>query len=427
MGTYLAPPSGRPSAGFHRWLKISGAVAALAIVLIILFRHAQITALYEMYWSQAKIEKLFYEDLGISQSWSAFIAVVGSFFYGLAWVPLSMWTYRVLVWRFNASQFSLAFLCWVFVYGHVPLLHALLGTDTCFNQRTGEPTKWYVQDTDGRLVLFDSPGFDSATGVTKQPVTTQICTAFANQKKNNRPRRITVDARQIEFFDAYTGRARVWYARSGNGPYELFDAYGYHPATSEPLHAVTKEVVSDIVRLLADEEAARIRAEEQRKAAEEEFRKRAEEERKAAEAEAQKRAEELRRQAEIEGQKRAEEQRQQEAAAAQKRAEEEKRQAAEARKRAEAERKQAEDDARKQAAFLRKQAEEWRKQAEADAQRRAEEQRIQAEAAERKRAEDKAILDSYVRTNTGALCRNAVRNGEARCECGSYMTLGPCY
>jgi hypothetical protein len=160
------------------------------------------------------------------------------------------------VWRFNASQLAVAFLCWVFVYGHVPFLHAVLGTDTCFNQRTGEPTKWYVQDTDGRLVLFDSPGFDSATGVAKQPVTTQICTAFASQKKNNRPRRITVDARQIEFLDPYTGRARVWYARSDDGSYELFDALGYHPATSEPLRAVTKEVVSDMVKQLADQEAA---------------------------------------------------------------------------------------------------------------------------------------------------------------------------
>src|SRR5215213_8817838 len=123
----------------------------------------------------------------------------GLFFYAFAWVPLSVWTYRVLLWKFNAGQFSLAFVCWVFVYGHVSLAHALLGTDTCFNQRTGEPTKWYVQDAAGRIVLFDSGGFDTATGAAKQPVTTQICTAFERQEKNDIPRRITVDVRQVDF------------------------------------------------------------------------------------------------------------------------------------------------------------------------------------------------------------------------------------
>jgi hypothetical protein len=404
MGTNLEVP-GQGRFAIPKWLKIGALVAVFAILVLVIFRSPQIKALYEMYWSQAEIEKLFYEDLGVGKSWSAFIAVVLSFLYGLAWIPLSAWTsYRILL-RFNKKQVATAFLCWVFIYGHAPFLHAVLGNETCFNQRTGEPTKWYVQDSDGRIVLFDSPGFDSATGVAKHPVTTPICTTFAGQKKNDRPRRITVDARQIEFFDANTGRAQVWYAKSDNGPYELFDANGYHPTTSEPLRPVTKEVVSDIVKQVMDQEAARILAEEQRKAAEEKFRRRAEEQGKAAEAEERKHAEEMRRQAEIEAQRRVEEQRQKEAAEAQKRLEEEKRQAAEARKRAEA-----------------------------DAQRRAEEQRLQAEAAERKRAEDKAVLDSYVRTSSGAMCRNEVRaiqtlsgvSPEAICSCGSYYTRGPC-
>jgi hypothetical protein len=401
---------------FSRWFWVI-AIAAVAVVVLIVVNLPGFGAVSRLYWSQANIEKLFYEDLGLSHSWSAFIAVVGSFFYALAWVPLSAWVYRVLFWRFNARQLSLAFICWVSVYGHVPLLHALLGTDSCFNQRTGEATKWYVQDNDGQIILFDSGGFDAVTGVEKQRVTTQICTAVARQKKNDRPRQITADPRQIEFFDAATGRAKVWYSRSSNGSYELFDAYGYHPTTSEVLRAVNKEVVSDILQRLADEEAARARAEKQRKEAEEEARKRAEAQRIQDEAEAQRRAEELRKQAEIDTRRLAEEKRLRTEAEAQKRAEEERRLAEEARKRAEAERKQAEADARKRAVDAKKRAEEERKQAEAEARRRAEDQRLQEEAAERKRAEEQRILGSYRRVWNGQMCRNVFKNGAPHCEC----------
>jgi hypothetical protein len=434
----LAVPSGQESSRFFRKTLWAVAVAGAVIIgLAFILGLPRFIALYELYWSQSNIQKLFYEDLGLSQSWSSFIAVVGSFFYPLAWVPLTVWTYRVLLWRFNASQFSLAFVCWVFVYGHVPLVHALLGTDTCFNQRTGEPTKWFVQDADGRIVLFDSGGFDTATGVAKQPVTTQICTAFNRQKKNDRPRRITADVRQVEFFDATTGRPRVWYARTGNGPFELFDSRGYHPVTSEALLPVTKEVVAEIMKRQADEEAARKRADEelkqalrradeQRKQANAEALRRAEEERKQAEAEAARRAEEERKQAEAEAARRAEEERKQAETAAARRAEDERKQAIEARKRAEQERKQAEAEARRRATEERKRAEEERRQAEADARRQAEEERQRAEGQAQKRAEEKRILDSYVRTESGALCRNRVRNGEAQCDCGHFMTLGPC-
>jgi hypothetical protein len=397
----------------------------MAIVLVILFRHAQFKALYEMYWSQPEIEKLFYEDLGLGKSWSAFIAVVGSFIYGLAWVPLSMWTYRVLVWRFNATQLAVAFVCWVFVYGHVPFLHAVLGTDTCFNQRTGDPTKWYVQDSDGRLVLSDSPGFDSATGVAKKPVTTEICTASASQKKNDKPRRITVDIRQIEFFDAYTGRARVWYAKSGDGPYELFDAYGYHPTTSEPLHAVSKDVVVDIMKRLADEQAARLRAEEERKLAEEELRKRSEQERARAEAEALRRAEAARAQAELDARSRAEEQRQRDEAAAKKRADEERRQAAESLTRAEVDRKQAEIDAQKRAAEAKRQAEEELRQAEVAAKRQLEQEQARARAVAEQRAEEQRILSSYRRVWNGQMCRNVFKDNAPHCECSGDSYLYP--
>ncbi len=121
------------------WLWLwGGGILLLAFLFLFVFGFGRVKAVYELYWSRDNIERLFYEDIGLSQAWSAFIAVVGSFFYALAWVPLTLWSYRVLAWRFSFRQASLAFACWVFVYGHVPLLHAVLGSDACFNQRTAE-------------------------------------------------------------------------------------------------------------------------------------------------------------------------------------------------------------------------------------------------------------------------------------------------
>jgi hypothetical protein len=62
VGTYLKPPGWEAPARFPKWMKISTLVALLAVALIILSRYAQIKALYQMYWSQGEIEKLFYED-----------------------------------------------------------------------------------------------------------------------------------------------------------------------------------------------------------------------------------------------------------------------------------------------------------------------------------------------------------------------------
>ena len=296
----------------NKWFWIFAVAIAAVAAFILVLGVPRFVAVYQLYWSQGNIQRLFYEDLGLSQAWSSLIAVVGSFFYALAWVPLTLWTFRVLVWRFSARQLIVAFACWVFVYGHVPLLHALLGADACFNQRTGAPMKWFVQDADGRIVLFDSAGFDIVTRVEKRPVTPDICSSFARQKANNRPRKITADVRQVEFFDSTTGRPRVWYSRVSDGNFELFDLRGYHPNSSEVLLPMTKEVVDEIMKRLADEEATRKRTEEERRRAEveaEATRKRAEQERIRVEAEARKQAEQERMRAQAEAQKRAEQER----------------------------------------------------------------------------------------------------------------------
>ena len=106
----------------------------------------RIKAVYQLYWGQDQLYRLLYEDLGLSDALSSFIATPGSFLLAMAWIPLSAWVWRLAAWRFTFRQAGTAFGCWVLIYGTTPLAHFLFGSDVCFNQRTGQPVKWYAQD-----------------------------------------------------------------------------------------------------------------------------------------------------------------------------------------------------------------------------------------------------------------------------------------
>ncbi len=100
MDRIAGAPNGGAGAS-RKWPWLLGPVGLIAAVLFAAAIFPRVTAVYEFYWGRANIERLFYEDLGLSEAWSSFAAIAISFFYALAWVPLSLWTYRVLAWRFN--------------------------------------------------------------------------------------------------------------------------------------------------------------------------------------------------------------------------------------------------------------------------------------------------------------------------------------
>jgi hypothetical protein len=64
----------------HRWIWPVAVTALMAVLFVVLFGLGRIVALFQLYWSPDSIQRLFYEDIGLSQSWSAFIGIVGSFF-----------------------------------------------------------------------------------------------------------------------------------------------------------------------------------------------------------------------------------------------------------------------------------------------------------------------------------------------------------
>jgi hypothetical protein len=240
-------PSPDRARGSRRWIWVLGIVLGLLVGVIGVLYLGRIKAVYQLYWGSNQLRSLFYEDAGLSDAWSSFIGVVGSFFFAFAWVPLSLWSWRLLAWRFSFRQAAISLVCWVVIYGTVPLVHALLGSDVCFNQRNGEPLKWYVEELSGKIMLFDSDGYDTARATQKLPVTPAICSAFARQKINGRPNQITTDIHGIEFFDPNSGKPRVWYYKAADGSFILFDASGFNPKTGERLNPVTPEIVGDMM------------------------------------------------------------------------------------------------------------------------------------------------------------------------------------
>jgi len=294
-------------------------------VAIIVFYLGRLEAVYELIWGRDRIRKILYEDVGLGDAWSSLIGIVSSFFLAFAWVPLSLWMWRLLSWKFNTRQVVTAFACWVIVYGHVPLILALFGTKACFNQQSGTPLKWYTEGPDGNITLFDSGGYDTERAVQKLPVTAAICSTVSRKRINSRPILIGTDVQSIEFFDPNSGRPRVWYSKGPNGNFMLFDTSGFNPANGERLLEITPEIVREIIagaqkvqqdRIAVEEEAAKDaelarKHEEIRIKIEQESLAKAEAEKRAA---AAREAQEYQRQAEQEAQAKAEAQQKADAA-----------------------------------------------------------------------------------------------------------------
>lgn len=164
-------------------------------------------------------------------------------------------------------------------------------TPTFFDQRTGDASIWYSQDSAGNLRLYDLMGFDPQSGDELQPVTRDIQDKWAAQtarKKEEDARRRRppqpVDPEKFPFFDPATGAAQVWYWRSPEGRYEFYDNQGFHPRTGEPLSVITRDAIATWHKEIETRRVEQERIERQRREAQarEEQQRREAEEREAA-------------------------------------------------------------------------------------------------------------------------------------------------
>lgn len=261
----LAPREPGSRSLWWHWIIAAAIGAILFYAVVIVFPR------FSLLYGYSGVKRLLYEDLSLSEAWSSFFALIGSFIYAILWLPLLRLTLHVVLWKFDPLKTARAFVAWIVIYGHVPLLHALFGSEVCFNQRTGEPLKWYVIQPGGQIVLYDSPGFDAA-GVQKRPATVQICRVLQLQKKGLRPREVSDDPRYVKFFDEVTGQPRIWYSKGKDGQIRLFDGEGTNPSDGQILNPITRDVIREvqeqaIAKQAEAERALQLKAEEDRREA----------------------------------------------------------------------------------------------------------------------------------------------------------------
>jgi hypothetical protein len=270
----FAPP---PPGAHRRWNWWHYAIAA-AVGALIFYGTAIVFPRVFLFTSYGGLKQFFYEQLGVQSDASATLfARIVSFVWAVTWGPFLLRTSRVLLGRFSLRRAIAAFIPFMVLYGLLPFLSAIYGTNVCFNQRTGQPIKWYVVMPGGQIVLRDSPGFDK-NGKERRPATIQVCRALEAQRRGVRPHPITDDPRKVTFFDGVTGLPRVWYYRTAQGRIDLFDNEGTDPANGEVLQPVTRQVVEEVRSQAAAKEAeaqrvARLAAERKQAEAKEKARK----------------------------------------------------------------------------------------------------------------------------------------------------------
>jgi len=143
-----------------------------------------------------------------------------------------------------------------------------------FDPLTAEARVWYYKPDDGSIELFDSPGYHPQYKVKLEPISPDIVIqvksqfkvlaermAQEEQRKKEEAERIARAPRvpnklrpifieDIVFFDPLTAEPRVWYFKTDDGRFDLFDGPGYHPQYKEKLQPITPEIVTQIRKQL---------------------------------------------------------------------------------------------------------------------------------------------------------------------------------
>ena len=105
--------------------------------------------------------------------------------------------------------------------------------------RTGKALRCYIVTRD-TIRYGDHAGFDANTGLECKPITPEIAERIRRYENGERPKRV-IDPNPT-FFDQRTGNPIVWYYQNKIGLVEIFDLFGFHPVTSDPLIAITPKI-----------------------------------------------------------------------------------------------------------------------------------------------------------------------------------------
>ncbi len=134
-------------------------------------------------------------------------------------------------------------------YGVVIVLYvALFFVAMYFASRDAYALKYCAETPEG-IKVYSSPIKDPVYGIECKPCTFEQIMLLRREKGMlSSPRRIEIgDPENYEFFDALTGKPKVWYSRLPEGNFEFYDRDGKHPRTGRDLVAVDSDVVADVI------------------------------------------------------------------------------------------------------------------------------------------------------------------------------------
>lgn len=116
----------------------------------------------------------------------------------------------------------------------------LVRDPTFFDPLTGEAIVWFVRDKEGAIELFDLVGFHP-DGQELLAADLEIPAAWRAQF-DRQPPRLVESPTDGDFFDAMTGKPRLWYANMLGGGFKFYDRTGYSPESGEALRPVDLDV-----------------------------------------------------------------------------------------------------------------------------------------------------------------------------------------
>jgi hypothetical protein len=246
---------------------VASGLCALVVVVLAVFLFwkfgTPIEAIYILYFRSDSYQQIFYRAFGLDENEAALLSAICVFVYAIATIGFAAFTSLALRAKLDARWVGIGFMSFISVYALVPLAHILVdrfSSPVCFNQADGKSLKWYVVRS-GKIVIFDSGGYDPLDGTQKQPATAEICRAFNIQRSGNMPSRIAPE-------DALQRKEQAWFARV-NGELEFYDGGGIRPHSSVLLAPMNDTVYLELKALIErkNREAAAKAAAEQRDAA----------------------------------------------------------------------------------------------------------------------------------------------------------------
>lgn len=216
-----------------------GGLVLTALAFIIWQASPRVQAFYDIYYGSAAFKSLFYEGLGTSENLATVLSTILAFFYAASLIGVATWVGR-LVTRYDYKEFIIGLIFFIIAYAAAPIAHVVndrFGSLVCFNQTTGAPLKWYIIRS-GKIIIYDSPGFDPAIGMKKEPITPEICRTFEQQKAGVAPR-------QISYQQAVEIGAKAWYFQRGD-EILLFDLQDVVPGADELTKPITSQIIAEL-------------------------------------------------------------------------------------------------------------------------------------------------------------------------------------